>query len=86
MARVAPPEPAAEDAVGQQLLTLSFPLEETADLDPLLDRIGDARYVLLGEASHGTHEYYLWRARISRAAEEPQKPPTLLRGSPTPIL
>ncbi|MCD6033775.1 MAG: hypothetical protein K0S78_5961, partial [Thermomicrobiales bacterium] len=47
MARVAPPESAAEDAVGQQLLTLSFPLADTADLDPLLDRIGDARYVLL---------------------------------------
>ena len=23
-------------------------------------------YVLLGEASHGTHEYYTWRAEISR--------------------
>jgi erythromycin esterase-like protein len=33
-------------------------LEEPADLDPLLDRIGDAHYVLLGEASHGTSEYY----------------------------
>ena len=27
-------------------------------LDPLFERIGDARVVLLGEASHGTHEYY----------------------------
>lgn len=36
------------------------------NLDPLIDRIGDARIVLLGEASHGTHEYYLWRARITR--------------------
>ena len=35
-------------------------------LDPLMDRIGDARIVLLGEASHGTHEYYAWRARISQ--------------------
>ena len=35
-------------------------------LDPLLERIGDARIVLLGEASHGTHEYYVWRARISK--------------------
>jgi erythromycin esterase-like protein len=33
---------------------------------PLLDRIGEARFVLLGEASHGTHEYYTWRAAISR--------------------
>jgi erythromycin esterase-like protein len=35
-------------------------------LDPLLERIDDARYVLLGEASHGTSEYYQWRARISQ--------------------
>jgi erythromycin esterase len=36
------------------------------DLDPLLKEIGDARIVLLGEASHGTHEYYTWRAQISK--------------------
>lgn len=36
------------------------------DLDKLLDRIGDAQYVLLGEASHGTHEYYTWRSHISK--------------------
>ena len=36
------------------------------DLDKLLDRIGDAQYVLLGEASHGTHEYYTWRSQISK--------------------
>jgi hypothetical protein len=28
------------------------------DYDPLLEMIGDARFVLLGEASHGTHEFY----------------------------
>ncbi|WP_424494522.1 erythromycin esterase family protein [Salinimicrobium sp. GXAS 041] len=42
------------------------PLENSKDLDPLLDRIGDSKYVLLGEASHGTHEYYTWRAEISK--------------------
>ena len=31
-----------------------------------MERIGDARFVLLGEASHGTAEYYTWRAEISR--------------------
>jgi len=45
--------------------TLAHPLEAPEDLDPLLDRIGDAACVLLGEASHGTSEYYAWRARIS---------------------
>ena len=44
----------------------ALPLRSDADLDPLLERIGDARIVLLGEASHGTSEYYTWRHRISR--------------------
>jgi erythromycin esterase-like protein len=34
--------------------------------DPLMDRIGDARFVLLGEASHGTHDFYHERAQITR--------------------
>jgi hypothetical protein len=41
---------------------------ETARLDALLDRIGDARLVLLGEATHGTSEFYRMRARASRAS------------------
>ena len=41
------------------------PLRDSDDLDPLLERIGDAPLVLLGEASHGTSEYYTWRHRIS---------------------
>ena len=36
------------------------------DYDRLLDAIGDARLVLIGEASHGTHEFYAERARITR--------------------
>jgi erythromycin esterase-like protein len=36
------------------------------DYDQLLDWIGDRRYVLLGEASHGTHEFYRERARITQ--------------------
>jgi protein-L-isoaspartate(D-aspartate) O-methyltransferase len=39
---------------------------ETAPLDGLLERIGEARIVLLGEASHGTSEFYRMRERISR--------------------
>ncbi len=39
---------------------------EEKDIRPLLDRIGDAKVVLLGEATHGTAEFYEMRARITR--------------------
>jgi erythromycin esterase-like protein len=41
-----------------------------ADFEPLLEMIGDARFVLIGEASHGTHEFYRERARITRRLVE----------------
>lgn len=37
-----------------------------ADLDPLVERVRDARLVLIGDASHGTHEFYAWRAELTR--------------------
>ena len=55
-------EPAAISAIKQW----SYPLNSRADLRPLFDRIGDSRIVMLGEASHGTNEYYTWRTHISR--------------------
>jgi erythromycin esterase len=54
------------EEVVAQLRPLALPIATDRDLDPLLARIGDARYVLLGEASHGTHEFYTWRARLSQ--------------------
>src|SRR5215213_8185445 len=45
-------------------------IKTAQDLDPLMDRIGDARVVLLGEASHGTHEYYTWRTALTRRLVE----------------
>ena len=39
---------------------------EPADLDSLLKKVGDARFVLIGEASHGTHEFYRLRAQITK--------------------
>lgn len=41
-------------------------LERSKDLDILLDRIGDSQFVLLGEASHGTSEFYRWRTEITK--------------------
>ena len=66
MSSVVQTAPEQTGALGRQIVTISSPLADAEDLDPLLERIGDARFVLLGEASHGTHDYYLWRARISR--------------------
>jgi erythromycin esterase-like protein len=42
------------------------PLRNDADLDVLINQIGNARVVLLGESTHGTHEFYQWRAEITR--------------------
>lgn len=39
---------------------------DTAKLDGLMERIGDSRVVLIGEASHGTSEFYRFRARITQ--------------------
>ena len=36
------------------------------DFDPVLRLVGDAQFVLLGEASHGTHEFYRIRAEITK--------------------
>ena len=57
--------PRNDESCGR-LANVARPLETARDLDPLLDRVGDARFVLLGEASHGTSEYYTWRTAISQ--------------------
>ena len=42
------------------------PLNNEEDLDVLIEKIGDSRIVLLGESSHGTSEFYTWRAALSK--------------------
>lgn len=44
----------------------SFVSPDKADFGPLLNRIGEARVVLIGEASHGTSEFYTMRAAITK--------------------
>lgn len=68
----APPAPPEPETVPEHI---AFNAEEfgdlsTADLDALLHRIGDARVVCLGEATHGTAEFYRMRAHITRALIE----------------
>lgn len=44
----------------------ALPFENSKDLTPIIDAIGDAKIVLLGEASHGTSEFYTVRAELSK--------------------
>ena len=43
----------------------AVPLHSLDDTDAILDAIGNASIVLLGEATHGTHEFYRSRMEIS---------------------
>ena len=44
----------------------SIPFEKNDDLNAILESVGEANIVLLGEASHGTSEFYSVRAEISK--------------------
>ncbi len=59
---------ADRDATVEILRKLGEPLPEidTEGFGAAFDRFGDARIVLLGESSHGTHEFYAARAAITR--------------------
>lgn len=55
------------EALAKDIAQFAHPLRGTHDdYDPLMDLIGDASVVLLGEASHGTHEFYRARAEITQ--------------------
>ncbi len=59
-------EPSPSPALLRSIDSISYKLRTRSDLEPLMEQVGDVRYVLLGEASHGTHEFYTWRDRLSR--------------------
>src|SRR5258706_15797096 len=42
------------------------PLHNEQDLDILIKEIAEARVVLLGESTHGTHEFYQWRSALTK--------------------
>ena len=56
----------AREPLIEDVRRAALPLRDGDDLDPLMDRIGDARYALLGEATHGTSEFYSWRTELSK--------------------
>jgi erythromycin esterase-like protein/predicted phosphoribosyltransferase len=59
--------PTPDSALIKALRETANPLAGSArGYDPLIGRIGEARFALLGEASHGTHEFYYERAEITK--------------------
>lgn len=56
-----------DNATRKAVAAAAQPLAGAAgDYDALLELVGDARVVLLGESTHGTHEFYAERARITQ--------------------
>jgi protein-L-isoaspartate(D-aspartate) O-methyltransferase len=73
------PKPSAQakssNDVAQKIARACTPFAsiDSANLEPLMQRIGDAKVVLIGEATHGTSEFYQMRERISRELIESKK-------------
>jgi erythromycin esterase-like protein len=64
---IAMPAPAEDSATVELVRAAAIPITGAeTDYDALMALIGDARFVLLGEATHGTQEFYAERARITR--------------------
>lgn len=50
----------------QEVNRRAVPFRSLDDLDTLIDELRDKKVVMLGEASHGTHEFYEWRSEITK--------------------
>jgi protein-L-isoaspartate(D-aspartate) O-methyltransferase len=68
----APPKVTEVRTVAELVREVAEPIPdlESSAVDALVERIADARVVLLGEATHGTSDFYRMRARITRALIE----------------
>src|SRR5690349_2543916 len=51
---------------GDEVASIARELRDPGDLEILLDRADAARVVMIGEATHGTHEFYAWRSALTR--------------------
>lgn len=56
----------ADEQAGVEIRAMASPLVSDTDLDPLAERAGRAQFICIGEASHGTHEFYAWRAALTK--------------------
>ncbi|WP_445154472.1 erythromycin esterase family protein [Arthrobacter sp. Hor0625] len=66
------PAGVTKTAVLGEIHLLARQLRSDRDLDGAVRRAGDCRFTAIGEASHGTHEFYTWRATLSRRLIEEQ--------------
>lgn len=55
-----------DDALATEIAEHARTLHNPADFDSLLEMVGESRYVLIGEATHGTSDFYRWRAELSK--------------------
>ncbi|TFW13827.1 erythromycin esterase family protein [Duganella callida] len=56
----------SDQTIPAALREQALPLRSEDDLDAVLDHVGEATLVLMGEASHGTREFYQLRAALSK--------------------
>ncbi len=56
----------ADNNLVTHLQSKAIIFDKISDIDHVIGIAADKRLVLMGEASHGTHEYYVWRDSISR--------------------
>ena len=54
-----------DDRLAGAIRAAARPLRTADDFDPLMELVGDASLVFLGEATHGTHEFYRLRAELT---------------------
>jgi erythromycin esterase len=57
----------SEAALAAWIEREAIELEQPDDLEPLVERAAGRRLILLGEATHGTEEFYAWRREITEA-------------------
>ena len=57
------------DEASDAIARIARPIHGEDELDQVLDLVGPARIVLIGEASHGTHEFYDLRASLTHGRE-----------------
>lgn len=71
MARLREAGTPADEALLRELRAIAQPIhDQAASASALADRLGGRRVVMLGEASHGTHEFYEFRAEVTKALIE----------------